>query len=320
MAAAALLVLSTVLAGVPDDAGEVARYALTYQAPPGCPDETQVRTDLDTHIHDRARARGVRLAIVLQRSGRETAGEMTLDDRAGERQRRALRGRDCAEVAHALAFLAALAIDLGAAPEEAAPPAATAPAPPPVLVAPPPAPAPPPVPHRFAPTIRMAAELRGGLGDTSRPAALAGFSVEDRRPRWFAPAAGVAILGGGGRTTGLRGSADLWLLGGQLSLCPLRALLARVELRPCAVGEAGAITARAASLINPPSLWRPWLSIDATLSLRWPQGSRIFAELEAGVIFPLIRPTYTFLFEPDQPLYAVPAVTARAGVGVGYRF
>ncbi len=318
MAPAALLVLLTAL-GVANDPGDRASYALTYQAAPGCPDETQLRADLDAHIHDRARARGARVEIILQRSGRETAGEMTLDDRAGNRQRRSLHGPDCADVAHALAFLAGLAIDL--APAEAAPPAS----PPrvvvsaPVVVVPPPPPS-PPAGHRFAAAIRAAGELRGGLADAPRPVGVIGLTVEDLRPRRFAPTAGIAVVGGGGGMTGPRGSADLWLLGGRLSFCPLRLLPAGVELRPCAAGEVGSVWARATTLVNPPSVRRPWLSAEATLSVRWPRRGRVFADLEAGVIVPLIRSAYTFAFDPGQPLYAVPAVTARAAAGGGYRF
>ncbi len=315
MVVAALSVVLTVLAGVPEAAGETARYAITYQAAPDCPDEAELRADIDAHIHDRARARGARVEIVIQREGRETAGEMTLDDRAGNRQRRSLRGRDCADVAHALAFLAGLAIDL------AAPEAAPAPAPPIAQVSVPAPPSPPPPPaHRFAPAIRAAGELRGGLADAPRPVGQLGLAVEDRALRWFAPAAAVAILGGGGGMEGDRGSAAMWLLGGRLSLCPLRLALVGVEVRPCAAGELGSVWVHATSLVNPPSVRELWASVDATVTVRWPAIGRVFGEIEAGAIFPLIRPTYTFVFQPDQPFYAIPRVTARAGAGVGYRF
>jgi hypothetical protein len=312
MVVAALSLLLTVLAGVPEAAGETARYAITYQAAPDCPDEAELRADIDAHIHDRARARGARVEIVIQREGRETAGEMTLDDRAGNRQRRSLRGRDCADVAHALAFLAGLAIDL-AAPEEAPAPTAQVSVP----ASPPPSPV---VPRHFAAAIRAAGELRGGLADAPRPVGQLGFTVEDRSSRWFAPAAAVGILGGGGGMDGARGSAAFWLLGGRLSLCPLRMSGAGVELRPCAAGELGLVWAHATSLVNPPSVLETWASVDATVSVRWPASGRVFGDLEAGAILSLIRPTYTFVFESDRPFYTVPRVTARVAAGVGYRF
>ena len=317
MAPAALLVLLTAL-GVANHPGDRASYALTYQAAPGCPDETQLRADLDAHIHDRARARGARVEIILQRSGRETAGEMTLDDRAGNRRSNACAGPTAPTWPTRSRSWPAWPINL--APAEAAPPAS----PPrvvisaPVVVVPP---SPPPrAERRFAVAIRGAGELRGGLADAPRPVGVIGLTVEDLRPRRFAPTAGIAVVGGGGGMTGPRGSADLWLLGGRLSFCPLRLLPAGAELRPCAAGEVGSIWARATTLVNPPSVRRPWLSAEATLSLRSPRRGRVFADLEAGVIVPLIRSAYTFAFDPGQPLYAVPAVTARAAAGVGYRF
>ncbi len=309
MTVAAVFLFSTVLAGVPDDAGETARYAMTYQAAPDCPDESQLRADIDAHIHDRARARGARVEIVIQRDGRETAGEMTLDDRAGNHQRRSLRGRDCADVAHALAFLAGLAIDL-AAPEEA-----PAPAPPTAQVSvPPPPPTPPTPPHRFAPAIRAAGELRGGLADAPRPVGQLGITVEDRALRWFAPAAAVAILSGGGGMTGDRGSAALWLLGGRLSLCPLRMALAGVELHPCAAGELGLVWARATSLVNPPSVRETWASVDATVSVRWPASGRVFGDIEGGAIFPLI-PAHLHVRVPARPAFLRRAPRDRARRG-----
>jgi len=321
MAAAALWLLVSLTAGAPDDAGGPASYAMTYEAALGCPGETDLRADLDAHIHDRARARGARVEIILQRRGRDTTGEMTLDDRSGNRHRRSLRGRDCGDVAHALAFLAGLAIDL-AAPDDAVPPPSTLPVAPPAapVTATAPAPSPPlSAVRRFAAAMRVAAELRGGLADTPRPVGLIGLVVEDRSRR-FAPAAGIAILGGGGALTGTRGSAELLLLGWRLSLCPLRISRADVELRPCAASEVGWVWARATSLVNAPSARQTWASVEATVSLRWPASGRIFGEIEGGAIFPLVRASYTFAFEPDQPLYVVPAVTPRAAAAVGYRF
>jgi hypothetical protein len=56
------------------------------------------------------------------------------------------------------------------------------------------------------------------------------------------------------------------------------------------------------------------------MNLRWLVAGALFAEVQVGAMFPLVRPRYTFQFQPDQPLVAVPAVTARLSVGVGYRF
>src|SRR5882757_6089423 len=98
MGAAAFYVLVTLIAGEPASAGAGAgdspSYAMTYVAAPGCPEEAQLRADLDAHIHDRARARGARVEIVLEleRGGSGATGELTVDDRAGNRQRRSLRG------------------------------------------------------------------------------------------------------------------------------------------------------------------------------------------------------------------------------------
>ena len=243
---------------------------------------------------------------------------MTLDDRAGNRQRRTLRGPDCADVAHALAFLAGLAIDL--APAEAAPPAS-----PPRVVAAAPVVCRAAVAASACPApIRSRNSRRRESCAADWPTRLApsGASGSPSRisGRGGSPTAGIAIVGGGGGMTGQRGSADLWLLGGRLSFCPLRLLPAGVELRPCAAGEVGSVWARATTLVNPPSVRRPWLSAEATLSVRWPQRGRVFADSRGGRdrspdplrLHVRIRPGPAPLRRPRRD-------RARAA-GVGYRY
>src|SRR6186713_656019 len=104
------LMLAADAAAVP----AAAPYALAYRAVPGCPDEAALRADVAGHVHDAARASGVRIAIQIDAAARGFAGAIVTVDRFGNEDRRQLDAADCGELAHALAFMAGVAIDLGA--------------------------------------------------------------------------------------------------------------------------------------------------------------------------------------------------------------
>jgi len=298
-------------------------YEMVYRAADGCPDGASLRADLAAQIHDRARASGARIEIAIRPERGGLSGVVEIENRAGNRYRRVVAGRDCPEVAHALAFLAGLAFDLS--PDQLTSDQADG-IDPALATTRPPRPTPaamssaPPARRAFAVAAHAMGELRGGLGGGARAAGQIGLAIEDPRARSFAPAVGLALVGGGGETTGRRGSADLWLLGGRLSFCPLRGSWSAFEVRPCAAAELGTVWAHATSLINAPSVRRLWASADAGMDLRWLVAGALFAEVQVGAMFPWVRPRYTFQFQPGQPLVAVPAVTARLSVGVGYRF
>jgi hypothetical protein len=283
-------------------------YQLSYRAPQGCPPEDQLRVDVAAHVRNGTRPSGVKIRIEIAATGAEFTGELLAADRFGSENRQSLSGRDCAEIAHALAFLAGLAVELGE--RRRTDLTATARSPPPLA------------PRPFVITGWLMAGVTGGLADVPSPSGELGVGLESSRQRLFAPGIEGAILVAGDRQiVGQRGTAELSLLGGRLAACPLRLASSKVDLRPCAGVTFGQVWARATSLMNAPSITEPWLSAEATLAVRWLVTSQIFLEVEGGAVFPLERTSYAFSFQPDgQALYTVPAVTGRGSAGCGFRF
>src|SRR6185503_11619948 len=154
------------------------------------------------------------------------------------RGRREIDGASCAEVAHALAFLAGMALELGGRLD------APAPAP----VSPPPAPvlrSTAWVPERAGPAVAGLAALgaRGGIAPGLRPAGEIGVELAVLRAGWWAPAVRATAVVGQGRADGAAVPLDLLLAAGRLQLCPARLARGRFEARPCAAGEVGAVRA-----------------------------------------------------------------------------
>jgi hypothetical protein len=287
---------------------------LTYDAPAGCPREEQWRADVEGHVHDRARLRDFRIELVLVAGGGQFSGQLVTTDRAGVQARRSIAGPNCGDVAHALAFLAGLAVDLAGPAARQETPAAPAPAP-----TPPPRPPSPTILRSLAFTTLASAGLRGGLADGPRPVGEIGFGVSDARARVLAPAVRLTLIAGQGEIDGPGGSAELRLITERLTVCPLRISAGQVEARPCAGVEAGGVWARASSLANQSTNVERWVSVEATVAVRWLAGKSLFVELEGGAVLPIIRDSYTFAFQPGTPLYRTPALTARGAAGIGFR-
>jgi hypothetical protein len=289
-------------------------YTLKYRAAAGCPGEAQLRGDVAAHVRGGLRPSGVRLEIQIVAAHGRFQGDLLATDRLGSEDRQVLGGEDCAEIAHALAFLAGVAIELGER-------RAVAPPPPPI--------APPPSSAPTAPRARavrftggLLGGVMGGLADGPSPTGELVIGVEDARDRRVALGVEAAVLVAGDRPIeSPRGSAELSLLGGRLAACPLRLKRWLIDLRPCAGVTFGTVWGRATSLANAPSVVERWASAEATAAVRLFLPSGVFAEVEGGAIFPFVRPSYTFQFQPDgQPLYAVPRVTGRASLGAGFGF
>jgi len=120
-------------------------YVLTYDAPPRCPTGDALRKYVAAHVHDPSRASGIRIDLRVVQSNNGFVGYLVAWDEAKTQRQRTVVGDDCADVAHALAFLAALAIDLGGylEPEPAGPPSPSSSAEPPLNMPPPVADRPP---------------------------------------------------------------------------------------------------------------------------------------------------------------------------------
>jgi hypothetical protein len=306
---AIVLVIASIAAASPASAEP---YDLIYQAPDGCPTEGQLRADVAAHVRSGTRPSGVQIRIEIAVAGGQFRGELSATDRFASENRQSLDGRDCAEIAHALAFLAGLAVELG---ERRQTELAS-------MSRPLPAPAPPLARRPFMITGWIMAGATGGLADVPSLSGELGVAIESTRLRLFAPGIAVAILvAGDSQIDGQRGTAELSLVGGRLTTCPLRLVKSKVDFRPCAAVTFGEVWGRATSLTNAPTVTEPWLSAEATVAVRWLFTSQIFLAVEGGVVFPLERPSYSFAFQPEgQPLYTVPPMTGRISAGCGLRF
>jgi hypothetical protein len=291
---------------------------LKYEAPQVCPTEDLLRADIAAHVRSGARSSGVRIEIHIVAADGRFAGELLATDRLGSEDRQSVEGDNCAEIAHALAFRAGVAIELGEGPPTSIAVSTAARTPPGT-----PSPALPPSvrPRAFWITGRIMAGIMGGLSNGPSPSGEVGVAIEDARPRVLAVAAEAALLVAENRIHGTGGSADVSLVGGRLAVCPARISTPHVEIRPCAGLALAAVRVRATSLVNAPSVTQRWTATEATLAARWSLTERIFVDLEGGLVFPLVRPSYAFEFDPPgEALYTVPRVTAGAAGGVGFRF
>jgi hypothetical protein len=305
------LVLMLVVGGA--RAGGDPPFVLTYEAPLGsCPADAVLRADVARHVYDESRAAGVRLNLAIEVDGPDYLGVLVAFDKSGTESSRRIRGKTCFDVAHALAFLAGLVIELGGHIEPDASPA------PPRPPSPAPTAAPVAAPSRAIDVSAvLLAGAQGGFGPPVRATGEAGVEIATRSGI-LAPSvrlsgfAGDAYLEGGGS------SATLWFVGGRLELCPWRFGSAKVVVRPCAGGELGRVQAHGQIAVEPRTAIELWASAEATLRVQWWATRSFFVELGGGPEFPLVRTRY--YFEPDRTAYVVPSVTARGATGLGLQF
>jgi hypothetical protein len=105
----------------------------------------------------------------------------------------------------------------------------------------------------------------------------------------------------------------------EIDLCPATLWLATwAELAPCAGMQAGVLAAEGVALSPSRSESRPWLAplvaLRGTLALR----HGLFAQLEAGAGFPLVRDR--FAVDPGVPVWQTATTLYLAGAAVGMTF
>jgi hypothetical protein len=290
-------------------------YVLTYAAPRGCPEEAWFIADVASHVHDMSRAGSVRVNATIEEREPGYMGTLVAIDPSGMTSSRQIDGKRCSEVAHALAFLTALALELGGHVEAQPPPLpipAASPAPlpahEPVIV---------PPPRTTQVSVVLLGGVRGGLGSAVQPSGEAGVEIGSNG-RVLAPSLRLVTFVANGSLDGAGGSAVLWLVGGRLELCPLRFASWRFAVRPCLGTELGAVRAEGQTAFAPRTATTLWASAEATLSAQWFATNSWFVELEGGPVVPLDRTRY--YFEPNRGVYVVPGLTARAAVGMGWLF
>ena len=306
-------------------------YVLTYAAPAGCPAEDAFRRDVSSRLQDDTRAANVRLDVAIEEDDGRYRGTITaLDDAAKESARRRIEGKSCPEVAHALAFLAGLLVELNGHLDPEVGPAA--PPPPPEPPAPP---EPAPKPDAQGPPARLAqgdgtasgsrlpiaglvlADARGGFGPSVDLSGEVGMEVGLGLGA-AAPAVRLVGFVGSGSLRSWAGSGAVWFGGGRLELCPARTRGTRLVVRVCAGGEVGVVHVQGDVPLKPHAVTVPWGSVEVTVQLRWFATRALFAELGGGPLLPLDRTRY--YFEPDTTLYQVPVLVARLAIGLGWQF
>jgi hypothetical protein len=286
---------------------------MTYEAPAGCPEEVAFRSDVASHVRAESHAPRVRVNITIEEQRTGYLGVLVAFDELGNESSRRIRGKTCVDVAHALAFLAGLVIELGGRIETDTLPAPTA-------YAPPVPPTPPPVvasPRAIDISAVVLAGTRGGFGPIVRISGEAGVEIS-ARGGLLAPSVRASTFAGDSHLDGGVGSAALWFVGGRVEICPYRFGNEHVALRACAGGELGGVHAQGQVASNPRTVTELWASAEATLRVQWFATNSWFIELSGGPEFPIVRTRY--YFEPDRTLYVVPALTARAAVGLGLQF
>jgi hypothetical protein len=250
---------------------------------------------------------------------------------------RRVSGKDCEEVARALALATALAIDPEAAlttPEASGPGGSTVDAPGTTDRTPETRPKDPARPTDEPPagsgagastSVRRAALLFGpslAFGPSPTPGFGASAAVE-----WSSPSPVVLPSALGAELVFLT-SAEHTVAGAGSSfdfvfarpyVCTLGlALGANVGLVPCIGGALGAVVASGSRIASPATETRFWAAGELALRLDMALGDDWFVDASGGVVLPFTR--YRFLFRtPDTRIHHVPAVTATAGLRIGRR-
>ncbi|HTA94043.1 MAG TPA: hypothetical protein VK745_30905, partial [Polyangiaceae bacterium] len=274
------------------------------------------RVDVARHVHDESHAAGVRVELRIEARDGVYDGELVALDSDGNRGSRQISGETCAEVAHALAFLAGLVTQLGGHIDSGAPSAMPSPPPQPARASIPKRAGTPPSGPRVSAVLL--ADTRGAFAPGLRPTGEIGVELGARSTRLWSPAARLLAFVGNSQLQGSDGSAALRFIGGRLELCPLRFGNTSFVLRPCAGGELGAVEARGHVGGESKTLTEPWASAEVTLRVQWVVTKWFFAELGFGPVLPVARTHY--FFEPNRTLYSVPDVSARAALGLGLIF
>lgn len=318
---------------------EPAPLHLEYAAPPSCPNASSFASEI------LARTRRVRFAtpneggptlvVTIDVTRDAAAGKLVLRALDGAISEREVSGDGCAEVASALALIAALTID----PEATTAPLALVPLrvsrplqPPPID--PSPAPPPPLSPisestskqadratreprWRFA--IGGAPSLSLGVSPRATLGGLGFLEVVRLRASGFAP---TLRVGFGYEVSGTAliapGAVDFARATALLDACPVRLVLARFDLSPCVSFEAGALRASASAIVDAKSATRPWAALGATARATFEVTRPLFLDASLGGLFALSRDT--FFFAPSTTIYEPAILGLRAAVGAGLRF
>jgi hypothetical protein len=101
-----------------------------------------------------------------------------------------------------------------------------------------------------------------------------------------------------------------------LDVCPLGVAHFKLNLRACAAGTLGQLSAQGSATRLPQNLHRPFATLGGVALLSFEPGLRIELTAFFGVNAPLVRDSFQFR---SDVFFQVRPVTATAGIGLGFR-
>jgi hypothetical protein len=296
-----------------EDGDEPVRFV--YRAPNGCPGEASFLAQVKrrtTRVRAPRDGEPAHVFTVTIDGGVPSRGQLAIENVQGSKALRVVEGDHCVEVAYALAFAAALAID----------PAAGGPPEPPRRA---PSVAPVPAPPRAAPPPskkRSNLGLGGKVSVSTLVAPTAAFGGElfvesslDVAPGFW-PSLRLAVSHSRSREASAgAGQAHFTRWTGGLEACPTRWPLGSLRAFLCGRFDAGLLRGQGSGLDEPKASTATWVALGPAAHLRWVVGDFFFVEVDGSAIFPLTHPR--FFFQPDSTIYEVPAVGAEGGLAIG---
>jgi hypothetical protein len=296
----------------------LATTAERYEAPAECPGADRFIEDVRSK---RTRAQDGDDLVPPTAIAKTDAGfEGTIAiERGGLREERRVADKSCAAVEHALALIAAIALD--AAPKEAMAKSAAEPVIGPIAgplsfdavraTTPLPAPA---FPRPL--TLVAGAEARAAIGVLPGAAFAPSVFVElGEVEAWTIRLS--AFRAASDLPSPPDGSARFALTALRTDLCPLSLVIGPVIGSPCATVTAGALDAAAPDAIGGRSATELYLAPGAAARVRWAIWGPIFADLEAGAEAPILRDH--FHFTPASTAHDVSRIAATGALSAGVR-
>lgn len=298
---------------------------VTYSAPAECPERAeflqQVEIRLSKPFAELATPQEPHFTATVKVSGATVQGTLVVVEPGGAQSVRRVPGRSCAEVVAAMSLITALTLD---------PNASTAPQPArPLRPRPAPRPTPAPPPRPVAPVRTKGWRLGFGVAAATNTAAppppaldVEPFvALDDEAPRLFAPEFRLSALRSVTPSTVTKslGEADFTWTAARLAACPLKwPARSALELRPCAVLDAGVLNGSGTRTHKAASANALWIAPGLTARLTYRPIAALSLEVGAGATFPLERGKFYFQPNAGQNVVAfhVPPAGAIGSIGV----
>lgn len=302
--------------------------AIEYESDERCPSEADFakRLRAKSILRDRGGREDVprTIRMAVHASTADAFGRLTIVERSGETTTREVAAQTCDQVVDALAFVAALALEPHADPEQ------------------PPSPATPTVPlaqPRESPESRPApcapwhasaavlGEFEVGIPPGSQfsfPLLAEVRMAPIEAPSRWAPSLRLGFERGLGASTNTpEGSAQFTWTVGRLDVCSAWAVVPTVTVGGCLGGDAGQVDATG-NIAHAASRQRIWVAFGGLVRERSDGLRPVFVEVDGGVFVTAYRDQFVFSAPlpsgQETAIYTVPPVGARFGAGVGITF